>query len=177
MLAGSLKSRELNLFFALMAGLAGSAFSLWLTCGQLIFFVKIARGQQAEVSDIFSGGPFFFKALGANILVTLCIVLGLLLLIVPGIILAIMFSQYFYLIVDRNAGVIDSMNLSSEVTKGNKFVLFVLAILAALGTGLVTLLTCGIGFFAAMPFLALLYAVAYLSMTGQPTAEQLRTVQ
>lgn len=84
-----------------------------------------------------------------------------------------MFSQSLYLIVDRNVGVMESLRLSREITRGNKATMFLIG-LAMLGLAILALIPCGLGFFVLMPYSMVLYSLMYLSMAGQPTAEQLR---
>ena len=49
--------------------LASLVFQLWLNIGVAMFFLKKARGQEAEIDDIFKGWPFFVKILLASLLV------------------------------------------------------------------------------------------------------------
>jgi len=99
--------------------------------------------------------------------------LGTLLCIVPGVILALMFSQYYFLIVDRNVGILESLSISRELMQGNKLTLLAIWILGVVGTLVVVLFTCGLGIFVAAPYMALLSPVIYLAVTGQPTADRL----
>ncbi len=154
--------------FSVLGNLASSLFSIWIGIGQALFFLKIARGQDAALGDIFTGGPFFLNILLASILVGLICLVGLVALIVPGIVLSLMFSQFYYLILDRNVGVLDSLSLSKELTNGNKMTLFVIGVLAVF-LMLAALIPCGLGLLIAVPYFALMYPVIYLAMTGQPT--------
>ena len=137
------------------------------------FFLKTARGQNATFADVFSGGPYFLNIILASILYSLILIAGVIMFIVPAFIFTFMFSQFYYVILDRNVGAIDSLKLSKEMTTGNKLTLFVLGLLAGLLGLVVTLLTCGVGLLFVAPFMTLLGAVTYLAMTGQPTADQL----
>jgi len=115
-----------------------------------------------------------------------------------------MFSQFQCLIVDRNAGAVESLSLSRQITSGNKLTLFVALLLVGLlviATGLPpaialfaavalsssghvlvgmfmilpAMLIFGVGFlFGVGPFAALLHGIFYLAMSGQTTADQLR---
>ena len=145
----------------------------WISLGQAIYFLKIARGQPAELSDLFTGGPYFLRVLGASILFGLIVLCGYILLIIPGIIFSLMFSQYYYLILDRNIGVIDSLSISKDLMDGNKLTLFLIGLVAGVVGIVVVLLTCGIGLLVVGPFMALLTPVIYLAITGQPTADQI----
>jgi phage FluMu protein Com/uncharacterized membrane protein len=167
------RDQGIQAVFTLIAQLASICFTIWLNIGQAKYFLKIARGQTAEVTEIFSGGPRFLPILGVCLLVGLIVGLGLLALIVPGIILGCMFSQAYYLVLDRRMGVIESMSLSSELTKGNKGTIFLIGLLA-FGIMIAGLLALCVGYFVAMPFIALMSAVTYLAITGQPTADRLQ---
>ncbi|HET6880476.1 MAG TPA: DUF975 family protein [Pirellulales bacterium] len=144
-------------------------FGTWLEAGMAIYMLKVARGQPAEIGALFSGARFWPVALAARFLIYLAVTFGILLLIVPGIIFALMYSQMFYLVVDRELGVMESLSTSSKITSGNKLQLFVLA-LATIGVSMLGALVCCVGAFPAIGFVALMWAVAYLAMTGQPTA-------
>ena len=97
--------------------------------------------------------------------------LGLLLLIVPGIILGLMFSQFLYLIVDRNMGIVESLEVSAQITRGNKVTIFLLWFVS-LGLVLAGFLMCCVGLIFTGPLVNLMWVVAYLAMTGQPTADR-----
>jgi len=158
----------------LVVSVAASMFLMWLNIGQTLFFLKIARGEEPDLAALFAGGPFFLRILGASILVGLMTTAGVLLCIVPGVILALMFSQFFLLILDQNLGVMDSLNTSNEITKGNKVTLLVIGLVVGILGTVFAVFTCGLGIIAVIPFGALLSTVIYLMMTGQRTADQLR---
>lgn len=157
-------------FFAgiIVAGL----FAIWIGVGQMLFFLKVARGEPAGFSDLFAGGPFIATFLGATILFTLIVSVGMMFCYVPGIIFALMFSQCFYLIVDRQAGVVESLSLSKDITDGNKMTLFLIQLVVQLVANALLYATCGLGMLAMMPFMGVMNAVIYLAMTGQPTADR-----
>lgn len=142
----------------------------WLSIGWWIFFLKLARGDDAEVADLFRGGPFFVTTVLATLLFALVYLGGLALFIVPGVIFWLMFSQYNYMIIDRNAGVLESLSLSKEFTYGNKLTLFAILLVAGLVGGLINQ-ACGLAVIVVAPFMALLHAVIYLVMTGQATVD------
>ncbi len=156
---------------SILGNLVSTLFSVWIAIGQSLFFLKVARGQDAGLEDIFTGAPFFLTVLLASILFWLIMVVGFVALIIPGIIFSLMFSQYYYLILDRNVGVMDSLSLSKEITTGNKLMLFVIGIISTL-LMIVAILPCGLGLLIAGPYFTLMYPVIYLTMTGQPTADQ-----
>ena len=82
-----------------------------------------------------------------------------------------MFSQYSYIIVDREVGPIESLRLSNQITSGNKGAVFLLY-LSTIGIGLLGIIALCVGVFFAQGFLTLMFAVAYLAMSGQRTLDQ-----
>jgi DNA-directed RNA polymerase subunit RPC12/RpoP len=161
------------MFLGTIKGYVDLLFTAWTSIGLGIVFLKIARGQQASIGDIFSGGKYYVNMLITMVLFGIMINIGYLLLIVPGVILYLMFHQYYYLIIDRNLGIVESLEMSKTITTGNKMTLFLIG-LVCLGISVSTIVTCGLGMLIAAPYFALLNAVIYLSMTGQPTVDQVR---
>jgi hypothetical protein len=183
-------------FIPILGALAAGLFGLWLGIGQALFFLKTARGQRAELGDIFTGGPYFVSVLLAQLLVV-GIVFGVLLVSVVPLVLAgfaisqeaaivlgivgggialvalvyltLAFSQFLYLILDRNVGPVESLKMSMELTRGNKLTLLGIGILCFLLT-IVAMIPCFLGLLVAAPYFAVMQAVIYLAMTGQPTA-------
>jgi uncharacterized membrane protein len=144
-------------------------FQIFLSTGQTILFLKVARGQPAEVGDLFRGGHYFLRALGGNLLFTLMIVFGLLLLVVPGVILSLMFWPFMYVLVDTDAPGMQCLSRAMEITR-NTWGTVLLLWLVAFGLGILGVLACCVGTVFTVPLTLLLFAVAYCRMTGQPTA-------
>ncbi|NLE36893.1 MAG: hypothetical protein GX621_02600 [Pirellulaceae bacterium] len=186
-----------GIFGAIVVYVATQVFGLWINTGQAIFFVKTARGHDAEFTDIFTGGPYLLRVLGAGILFSLggAAILGICLAPAGALALAkaedaaiiamicgfsvgfiafiaytLTFLPYFYLIIDQNMGIIDSLTEARRVTSGNRLTAFGILLVTGLIGGVITLFTCGIGLLAVLPYMSLLYVVLYLSMIGQPTA-------
>jgi len=162
--------------FSLLDYVISMLFNVWIGIGEALYFLKIARGQKAEIADIFAGGPHFFSILVASLLVALIVLVGLLLCIVPGVIFALMFSQYYFLILDRKVGIIDSLNISKGITTGSKLTLFAIG-MVEIAIVFLGALACCVGLLAVVPFISLLPPVIYLAMTGQRTADQMLPAQ
>ncbi|NQT16204.1 MAG: DUF975 family protein [Planctomycetes bacterium] len=88
---------------------------------------------------------------------------------IPVAVLSLMFGQFYYLIIDQDMGVMESLGRSKEVMVGNKLMVFLINLLAGLITMPIIIFTCGLGLLAAGPFLALLKVVVYMGVTGQRT--------
>jgi phage FluMu protein Com len=139
--------------------------SLWLYGGYMKWMLKIARGQPNNLGDIFTGGRYFPSLAGAGLLFMLAIVIGYLLCIVPGIVLSLMLSQFAWLIVDRDTGMIDSFSRSMQITAGNRLQLFLLMLLAIVINGAANLIPFAFVFTA--PFMWLLMATTYLRLSSE----------
>jgi uncharacterized membrane protein len=141
--------------------------------GLLRIFLKIARGQQARLGELFVMDPQFLPFLGVSLLVGLIVSAGTMLCVVPGVIFFLILSQSQLLVVDRNLPVFESLNRSKEMTDGTKLNLFLIWLVAGIGAGVINAVTCGLGSIVSAPFLLLMTAVIYLTLSGEPTAEML----
>jgi uncharacterized membrane protein/phage FluMu protein Com len=158
--------------FVFLNNVISNAIGIFLSLGLLSYLLKSARGENATVADLFSGAPFFLQAIGGSILFGLAVLGGLVLLIIPGIIIALMFSVWMPVLIDQRVGVIDSLRYSAQATKGNKLTIFAVGIVASGLVLALTVVTCFVGFFFVYPYAMLLFVVTYLAMTGQSTIEQ-----
>jgi hypothetical protein len=158
--------QEAGAIFSIIGNIVSSAVQLYLQIGMGQIMLKLARRQPAEFTELFTGGPIFFPVLGVSILFGLAVGLGMLLLIVPGIILALMLWPTYWLVLDGKAGVIESFSLASTITKNNWGTGFLLALLQ-MAIGIVGMLALCIGIIFAAPLAMMLWPVAYLMMSGQ----------
>jgi hypothetical protein len=180
-----------------LGNLLASVFQVWLSVGVSLFFLKRTRGQQAEIGEIFQGGPFFLRVFLAGLLlflilagiVIVCVaplllvgfaisqeaalILGIVggaIGVVAAICVMLALSQYQLLIIDQDVGVLDSLKMSRNLMVGNKLTLFSIGLLCSLIT-LVAVIPCGLGLIVVIPFTAFLQPVVYLAITGQPMAD------
>jgi len=123
---------KVNIFFLLIFYLIGIVVGTIIAMGLVKISLKFYDNEKVKISDLFSSYPLFFKYLIGDILYRLIIIGGLILLIVPGIIWAIQFQFFGYLIIDKGLGPIEALKKSSKITKGAKWDLFLLGILLVL---------------------------------------------
>ena len=134
--------------------------SIFLSLGATRIGLNLVSGKEISVGMLFEGGRKLLPAIGASILYGLMVVVGLLLLIVPGIYLAMRYGQYLTAIVDRDLGVMESFQYSSSITTNNRMNLFLLGLLGVLIMIAGCLALC-IGMFFAMPVMWIGWIVAY----------------
>jgi hypothetical protein len=159
-------AQEASVAVSLLGSLVGVAVQTFLGAGQTMVILKLVRRQPVEFSELFAGGPIFLPLLGFNILYGLAVGLGLVLLIVPGIIFALMWWPAYYLVLERKTGVFESFSVAQIITKNNWGTTFVMALL---GMGIILLgcLALCIGILFAAPLVAVMFTTAYLMMSGQ----------
>lgn len=143
----------------------------WLGVGNMIFCLRLARGQRASFEDLFSGGPYLGNFVLAAVLFNVIVFAGALLFVIPGIIFALMFSQHALLVIDRKAGALEALSMSQELTHGNKLTLLAIFLVAGIVGNVLVLATCGLGALVVVPYMMLLAPVVYLAMSGQSVVE------
>jgi hypothetical protein len=117
----------------------------------------------------------FWRYFAASILVSLAVVIGMLLLIIPGIILGLMFMFATYIVIDRGVGPIEAVKESSRITKGYKWSLFGFSLLLLL-LNLLGLLALGVGLLVTVPVTWLAVANAYRVLGGRAVQDAVLTI-
>jgi len=144
----------------LISNILSQLLSVFLSLGVARIGLNIVSGREFSVGTLFSGGPKFLPALGATILYGLMVIIGLVLLIVPGIYLALRYGQFINGMVDRDLGVFDSFKYSSSITTNNRGSLLGLAFMGLL-VMLAGVIAFCVGLFFAMPVAWLSWIVAF----------------
>lgn len=137
--------------------------------GYAFFVLKIFRHQPASPSDIFYGFEHFGKAFFLAFMTTLFILLWSLLLIIPGIIASYRYRLAYYIMLDNpSIGVLEAIEESKRLMRGNKGKLFLLD-LTFIGWGILSVLTFGLGMIALLPYMSTATVVFYELANGNIT--------
>ena len=136
---------------------------VWLDVGIHQILLNIVRGKPTSLKDLFHSGPFFWRAFMGGVIFEFAFGVGLVLGILPGVLFALVFWPYLYVLIDTNAPGLSCYPIAAAFTHGNK--------MAVLGLSAVSLMIClfgflalGIGIFIALPYVHLLFALAYESI-------------
>ena len=122
------------------------------------------KREKPNVENIFSYFDIYLKTLGLNILICIAVIIGSILFIIPGIIVALMFSQAFFILAeDRSKSITECLSESAEMMKGYKWEFFVLE-LSFIGWWIVSALTLGIGGLWVAPYQKVTEANFYLNL-------------
>ncbi len=112
--------------------------------------LNFCDGIRGRIADLFLQYRFFFRYIFATILYGLMCAGGVILLVVPGIYLAIRFSFYGYFIVDKNSGITESLKGSWRITRGSAWKLFLYSLVIG-GMNILGALVLMVGLFATIP--------------------------
>jgi len=163
---------------AAVLGIFGFAYSLLLVqpvdYGVSFANLRAARGDKLEIKDMFEAFKNYVNVVLANLLAGAIIVIGLVLLIVPGIIFACKLAFVPYLVVDRKMEVIEAVKESWRMTGGHAWKVFFIGVLAIL-LAIAGLICFGVGIIFAIIWINLAFASLYHAVTvsgGAP--EQLK---
>ncbi len=143
-----------------------------MAVGFAIFSLNIGRGEEAKLEQIFDGFKNFGNTVGAYILYVIFVMLWMLLLIVPGIIAAIGYSQTFFILAeDKEIGPMEALKKSRDMMDGHKWKYFEMCLMF-FGLSILCLLTLGIGFLWLVPFMQVSYANFYDDLKGEFILEE-----
>jgi hypothetical protein len=161
---GAQKSALAYLVLSIIQYLVNIVIGMGLIRISLEFVDKI----KPKIRDIVYYKPIVRYVL-ASIITGIVVILGLVLLIIPGVILAIRLQYTTYLIVDKNLGPIEAIKKSWSVTHGNTWNLFFFGILLGLINilGVVCLL---VGLFITIPLGMLATTFVYRKLLLQSEA-------
>ncbi len=147
-----------------------------LTAGFCLLALNALRREdrRVDLNDLFGMFHRFFGLAGMFFLTTVAVLLGLLMCAVPGLFLMTIWMFPFFILVDQQTGVFESLGRSQDMTFQvgflNVFVLMLveqaLYLLPAIVPFLGTIVS-----FAAIPIAILMVASAYRQLTAQPPQE------
>ena len=152
------------------ANLTSLIFAPPLAIGMTIFSLKIYRDNNPEVENLFI--PFktnWVNSILAYFMMGVLIFVGFILLIIPGIIAALMFSQVFFIMgEDKEIQAYDALVKSMNLMKGYKWKFFRI-LLRLMGLAILCIFTLGIGFIWLAPYQNVVYAKFYDDIKANPS--------
>ena len=126
---------------------------------------KQLRGEPISTSDLFSAGDRLPAVLGASIIVGILSAIGAILCVIPAFIVAGALYFTIPLVVERRMRVMDAIQASRDVTRGDLFMFvlfaFIVSLIAQAGSYL-----CGVGLLITWPLHYTIAAIAYRDCFG-----------
>lgn len=130
-------------------------------------------GEEPQFSAYGQESRKVFTYLIANIIYACIVILGIVLLIIPGIYLAVRLQFYTALIVEENAGIIDSLKRSWTLTEGLTWPLF-LILLTSIGIAIIGCILFFVGLFIAIPLTYMMQCYVFRKLnTWSKTEEEI----
>ncbi len=131
-----------------------------------IYLSMVREGKKPAMEDMFSGFNNFGQSLLLYVLVTIFTILWSLLLVVPGIIKAISYSQAFYILADHpEMTASEALKESMRIMDGHKMDYFVLGLSFILWVLLGTI-TCGLAYIYVAPYMTATFVNFYEKIKG-----------
>ncbi|MBY6037267.1 DUF975 family protein [Fictibacillus nanhaiensis] len=148
-----------------------------LYIGYLWTFLSVIRtGEKIEYKGLltaFGEISTYLKLLGTYLVMMVYTLLWFLLLIIPGIIKGLAYSQTYYVLKDQpDIGINKAITESRKLMKGYKWKFFVLQ-LSFIGWVILCLLTLGIGFLWLAPYMSSSSAAFYNELVKKQSDEEL----
>jgi len=141
-----------------------------LFMGNFIVSAKLLQGQTPEFRDFFAGFRYFLPLLLLSLIAGLFIGIGTLLLIIPGIYLAVAYLFASYLVVDRRLDFWPAMELSRRTVNPRWFGFFAFMLLLVL-LNLAGAVLLGVGLLVTIPVSFCAVTVAYAEIFGLQSKE------
>ena len=138
---------------------------LWLTFSMVRYFLNVHDTGTASIRDLFLPIGKVIKIMIASALTLLIVLGGLVLLIIPGIYWGMRLSQFQYFIIDKNAGIIESLKMSWAATDGYSLQLFCLYLIINVIVGLTNGIF-GLFMLFTVPLQFITYACMYRKLTS-----------
>ena len=144
---------------------ASAVVSTPLLMGNFIVSAKLLQGQTPEFRDFFAGFQFILPLLLLSLVAGLFISIGTILLIIPGVYLAVAYLFASYLVVDRRLDSWPAMELSRLTVTPRWFGYFAFLLLLAL-LNLAGAIALGLGLLVTIPLSFCTVTAAYADLFG-----------
>lgn len=141
--------------------------SMYLAAGIFEVIRKVKFGEAVKATDVFQVHPKLLPYMIVSIVLGFMIGFGLILLIVPGIYLALTYGMTPFLVLDKKLSMGDAFKESARITKGSKWTLLGLVIVSIL-VNVLGALALIIGLLFTAPFTELVWLNAYFTLRDRP---------
>lgn len=131
-----------------------------ISCGYFYIVFKKMRGEEINAKDLLEGLKFFLPAFIANAIIVVLTIIGLIILIIPGLVISSLFMFTFPLIIDKKMNFWQAMEGSRKVVQKDlpNFIIFLIILM---GINLLGILCLGVGLLVSTPFILSSIACAY----------------
>ena len=158
-----------NIIVSLISAVISCAFML----GYIKNLFQTMDGEEPQFSAYGQQSRKIVTYFIASVIMGIVVTIGIFLLIVPGIYLAIRLQFYSAYIVEEDCGIIESLQKSWDLTKGQAMPLFLLA-LAMIGIAIVGCILFFVGLFVAIPLIYMMQCYAFRKLNTISSEEEVQ---
>lgn len=164
---------QIGYTFPIPAGVAGVIVALGYLFS-IAFLVVVTRAltrPRSQLSEFPASlyrrriGWATLSAIGASIIVFVSVMVGMMLLVIPGIFLAISFAFYLFAVGVEDAGAVEALRRSWGLASGNRLKVFALVLVVGIGASVVVGVGSLVGGIVS-PFLAEMATIVLGSLVG-----------
>jgi uncharacterized membrane protein len=158
-----------NILLVSLTSVIGMPVDTVLYGGLYKYYLKLIRGEEANISDAFSGlTSSFVQLVILGLVMGILVILGIFACIIPGIYLGVAWAFAIPLVIDKKMDFWSAMELSRKVVTKHWFAVFALLIVVGL-ISISGIIACFIGIFVTISigWVALMYA--YEDIFGHKT--------
>ena len=144
----------------IIVNVISALFSIIFSLGYMKKYISGVGWGRTSVFRIWTTDKEYHHLLSSESYHGICRIGGFLIFIIPGIYLALRLQFFQAFIIEENAGIIESLHKSWEITKGQALPLFILA-LVMIGILILGCILFGIGIFVAVPLIYMMYGYVF----------------
>ncbi len=141
-----------------------TAVSATFSLGLAKIYLRFRDGEQPVFENLFDVLPRLYVYIGASIIASIAVMMGLILVVVPGIIFLIRLWFVGFVIVDEDVGVLDAIQRSWDITRGYTLDLFLLFIVLC-GLNILGAICLFVGLLVTVPISGLALAATYRTLS------------
>lgn len=135
--------------------------------GEKYIFLKAMRDEEVDLKLLFEGfRTKYLNIVLANLIVFALVMIGFMMLIIPGIIILCRLAFVAYLVMDKDLEPMKAVEKSWELTRGHGWQVFGMAILSVI-IFIAGLIFCFVGVFVSLIWIHSTYATFYQSLLNE----------
>lgn len=165
-------SGSLKPFLVTVTNLAARLAQLWLQLVLIRMALKVVDGQPVSVDELSRSAPDFLSFLLASVLYSLVVTGGMILLIVPGVIWAVRYGLYGFVVANEHVDPVEALKRARVLSDGVRWELFVFG-LALIGVNILGAMALGVGLLATIPITAVAAARVYRQLAARAASRGL----
>ncbi len=158
-------------FSVIISNLLSFLFNIIIGMGIIRAVLKMTRDEKPSFGDFAVGDmETFLNYIVGTVLYGIMVVVGIVLLVIPGFIIALRFKFYSYLIIERKMNALDALKESWAITKGSTWNLFFLSVVSVLlvAAGIILFI---VGIVVALPVICIAQGFVYRALTSSSPSQ------